>query len=177
MPRSEGQQRAIEPGRISDGNNVSHSGNLSGRSSVRSSLQSSYTEREANSRNQFSSRFLEERENMYIDKILDDRESQIPILPEINRSGSLVAQDQWNNQLESFRTPSVQSNRSVLTVRNSFSDSRMNVDDGMEIMSFDGEISSTASTPVPKPPNEEKRASSGGQSKSRLTTSANRTSS
>lgn len=83
---------------------------------------------------------------------LEPRFSQIPVLPKINRSGSLVSQD-LNNQVNS-RTSSSQSNRSsVLTVKNSFPESYINDQDGLEIMSID----SQSVTPVPRPPSGEKQ--------------------
>ncbi|XP_062595458.1 uncharacterized protein LOC134256814 [Saccostrea cucullata] len=73
------------------------------------------------------------------------RNSQIPVLPEINRSGSLIAQ--WNNE----RPSSSQSrNSSVLTIRNSLNAAL--VSDSIEIMSVGSE--SVASTP--RPPSGEK---------------------
>nr|XP_022328864.1 fibrous sheath-interacting protein 1-like [Crassostrea virginica] len=73
------------------------------------------------------------------------RNSQIPVLPEINRSGSLISQ--WNNE----RPPSSNSrNSSVLTIKNSFNAG--NVSDSIEIMSIGSE--SVASTP--RPPSGEK---------------------
>ncbi|XP_056021302.1 uncharacterized protein LOC125652330 [Ostrea edulis] len=81
------------------------------------------------------------------------RNSQIPVLPEINRSGSLIAQ--WNNE-RPFSGNS--RNSSVLTIRNSLNVA--NVSDSLEIMSIGTE--SVSSTPRPpsgdKPSNLSQRA-------------------
>lgn len=83
----------------------------------------------------------------------NSRNSQIPVLPEINRSGSLIAQ--WNNERPSS---SSSRNSSVLTIKNSFN--AANVSDSIEIMSIGSE--SVASTPRPpsgdKPSNLTQRA-------------------
>lgn len=83
----------------------------------------------------------------------NSRNSQIPVLPEINRSGSLIAQ--WNNERPSS---SNSRNSSVLTIKNSFN--AANVSDSIEIMSIGSE--SVASTPRPpsgdKPSNLTQRA-------------------
>lgn len=83
----------------------------------------------------------------------NSRNSQIPVLPEINRSGSLIAQ--WNNERPSS---SNSHNSSVLTIKNSFN--AANVSDSIEIMSIGSE--SVASTPRPpsgdKPSNLTQRA-------------------
>ena len=97
------------------------------------------------------------------------RESNVPILPEINRSGSLVAQDLQNN-LRNSRPSSINSTRSsVINVKNSLTltDVSSNFEDGTELLSMNGD------TPVPTPPVSEKRNNS-GSNRSRGTTPVNK---
>ncbi|XP_060070589.1 fibrous sheath-interacting protein 1-like [Ylistrum balloti] len=81
----------------------------------------------------------------------ESRESRTPFLPEINRSGSLVAQE-MNNHINNRPSSNLSNRSSVLTVRNSFTDVSSDFQDGTELLSVNGD------TPVPNPPASDRRS-------------------
>ncbi|XP_069118398.1 kinectin-like isoform X2 [Argopecten irradians] len=129
---------------------------------IRSSLQSSssMSKSRTNSRNLYHENLSSSNDvSNPLHSRSESRESRTPFLPEINRSGSLVAQE-MNNHI-SNRPSSNLSNRTstVLTVRNSFTDVSSDFQDGTELVSINGD------TPVPNPPSSDRRSSRNNRSK------------
>ncbi|XP_033735504.1 reticulocyte binding protein 2 homolog b-like [Pecten maximus] len=139
---------------------------------IRSSLQSSssVSKSRTNSRNIYNEHFsLSGEVPSPRHSRSDSRESRTPFLPEINRSGSLVAQE-MNNHISNRPSSNLSNRSSVLTVRNSFTDVSSDFQDGTELLSINGD------TPVPNPPSSDRRSSRSNRSrvKSPPTTSESR---
>ncbi|KAL3873185.1 hypothetical protein ACJMK2_036332 [Sinanodonta woodiana] len=108
------------------------------------------------------------------DRLRESFESQIPSLPEIDPTGTLVTQG-LNNQKSGSRPSSTSSVKpQIEMIQNSLTDSKIinegYVHESLELLSIDGDSRSC----TPRPPSSDKRQSSASSSRSRTVTPVNK---
>ncbi|KAK3580867.1 hypothetical protein CHS0354_032928 [Potamilus streckersoni] len=108
------------------------------------------------------------------DRLRESFESQIPSLPEIDPTGTLVTQG-LNNQKSGSRPSSTSSMKpQIEMIQNSLTESKIinqgYVNESLEILSIDGDSRSC----TPRPPSSDKRQSSASSSRSRTVTPVNK---